>query len=692
MSALPQSTTTTHVVPLRRKVPFPSIDIKYSALEREGFQRRAGQEELSQKVRNALVVGKTICAEAATGTGKTFAYIIGALAAQEDNSLPIVISTATVALQEQIYRKDLPALQAAGIPGVAKPVLSKGRGRYFCSAQARNNLADVPDMVQIGLFDPGESDVEARQLAGKMLDAFDRKEWDGDRDNWKGRFPQKIWPLLRADRETCAGHTCPEFHDCPFYLDRIRLEGASIVVANHALTLSDLRLRAEGQTPVFPFDEYMLIVDEAHHLPEVAREQGRGEARVSTSPQLFQKLAQWVQMVRDSGISVDPAWAPAQSSALQSCMRLETLAETLNLELGDWHRFVQGETLSKDWIQTLETALKSVEDLGGMVDSIDKKLRQKMHSGKGNPTVSLGKGVIRDLRSLQQGLHRFLQKDSYLGETARWVAREPGAGYVLCSKPLSGDTLLSLLVWSQNVRSVLVSATLRAMGNFQAYAEAAGLPVDTDYHVVPPLLPYENSRLILPRLPYSPNEPEYEEALPNWLERVIDPKEGTLVLFTNERLMRETVDRLPESLRKRCLVQGKGATPALLDIHRNRIQVGQGSILIGLQSFSEGLDLPGDLCSHVVLTRIPFGYPADPVEQARAERLGSDYFRKVALPETSRRLVQSVGRLIRRESDQGRITCLDRRLRDTWYGQALLKDLPPFKVQYRLTQTRNVSA
>ncbi len=655
--------------------PTDGVDIAYTAMTRSGFQRRPGQENLSRQIRDAFVGERPFCAEAATGTGKTLAYLIGALEARRSTGLPIVISTATVALQEQIYRKDLPALADAGLLSHTSFVLTKGRGRYFCPVNARAAQSGNVNPLQMGLLeDFGDATAEADREVQGMLKVWDTGGWDGDKDSWRGRLPHLAWPLVQATRETCGGARCPEFADCPFYRDRLRMERAEILVANHSLVLADLRMRAEGIDPLFPFDSYQLVFDEAHHLPAIAQETGAGNASVTAAETLFRELKVWLTRCQDSGFRVAEL-LPLRTAAAKEVLKLEMQAEQQALEQAEWYRFPHG-LLPSAWQTPAQSGADACGELLQALDELKTKMKRRSDPAALS-LISQGRGYLEPLRQLHQGLVRFAGLDPLYPHCARWVEKTQ-EGNSLRTTPLDGAGVLQSLLWASNIRVVMVSATLQVLGDFSAFSESAALPPDTQFAVVPPVLPYHLSELRLPRLPFMPNDPGYADMLIQELSESVDPGAGTLVLFTNDKLMRSTADGLPETLRKICLVQGRGAVPALLDRHRKRIQAGQGSVLFGLQSFSEGLDLPGDLCTHVIITRLPFAFPDTPLEHARKEALGKDYFRKAVLPETARRLNQSAGRLVRLETDRGKITVLDQRLRLPGYGADLLRGLPPF--------------
>lgn len=666
---------TAQILPFHPK-PTDLVDIAYQALERVGCTRRSGQEELSRKILSALLAGEPLCAEAATGTGKTFAYLVGALLAQAQNALPIVISTATVALQEQVFHKDIPVLVEAGLLSADHCFLSKGRNRYFCPQQAKEHLSTtVAHPLQLALVeDYTNLEDETDFYTHQMLEAWVGQEWAGDRDSWPRAVSPRVWQLVQADRETCQGSTCPDFHECPFYKDRISLAKAQVLVTNHDLLLADLQSRTKGKNTVFPFPTYQLLVDEAHRLPEIARKSADSEIDVRKGLKNLQSLQSWLQTCRLSGKGVDDL-VVMKDAAHAALLPLLKEAEALRLKPGAWFRFPQGK-LTGTWKTPSQAASFRFTELSDGLQDFTRKLKYQKDPAA-LALLTQGRELIQQIRDMQTGLARFSEMDTRFQAGARWV-EAASTGLFLRYAPLSGADILLEQLWASDIRTVLVSATLRALGTFDNYREEAGLPLNTRFWVVPPVLPYRLSLMHCPPLSFRPNDAGFAENLIKELPWRINPSEGTLLLFTNRETMEEVVDHLPEYLRKRCLVQGRTSTAGLVERHRHAIEKGEGSILVGLQSFSEGLDLPGKLCTHVIITRLPFVVPGSPLEESKEEVHGSDYFQKVMLPLTSRNLVQMAGRLVRRMTDTGKITCLDVRLRQSQYGKDLLDSLPDF--------------
>ncbi len=657
------------------------VEVAYQALERQGFTRRSGQEDLSRKIHKALLANYPLCAEAATGTGKTFAYLIGGILAQEQNGLPLVVSTATVALQEQIFYRDLPTLAQAGLIAPDSFALSKGRNRYFCVNMAREAVEGIQvTRLQPSLFGGFEDEAQATSFFSRqMWQSWTSGEWNGDRDSWPGLLHEKAWAQVRSERETCAGNACPDFHECPFYRDRLRFSRARILVANHNLVLADLALRAQGRDPLFPYGSYQLLVDEAHHLPEIVRQGGEAAFPVRTAQELLGKLGLWLNACQQAGKSTKTL-PDLLEAARKALLPLRTLAEgLLLLQEGDWFRFTHGK-LDSNWSTPCRQASGDFQALAEALQDYARKLRYQK-DGTVPLLLERAREFLEPIENMATGLVRFAERDPGFLEGARWVESQNG-DLRLRYAPLQGKDLLTHWLWSSEIRPILVSATLKSLGTFDAFQEEAGLPPNTQFHTVPPVLPYQNSVLHCPPLDFWPTHPHYPQHLARALQRCLNPEEGTLILFNSRQDMLRTIGLLPLALRERCLIQGQNATHALIEQHRQIIAAGKGSILVGLQSFSEGLDLPGDLCTHVVLTRLPFGVPGTPLEEARKEKIGSEWFRKGVLPTTARALVQMAGRLVRRTTDRGRITCLDARLRESSYGPDLMRGMPDFRLDF----------
>ena len=274
------------------------------------------------------------------------------------------------------------------------------------------------------------------------------------------------------------------------------------------------------------------------------------------------------------------------------------------------------------------------------------------------------------------------------GSRARWVNRlssEAGEDFELVSVPIETGGLLTEALWDRAYAVVCTSATLAALGRFDRFLERAGLDADevTAARIPSPFRYPEIASLSVPAMRSDPRDPAAHTAeIVDMLPDLLAQERSALVLFTSWRQLNDVVAGLPEALAPQLKVQGRGARTALLDAHRAAIDAGERSYLLGVASFAEGVDLPDDYCRHVIIAKLPFSVPDDPLDQTIAEWLesqGRNPFFEISLPDASMRLVQACGRLIRHEGDFGRVTLLDRRAVTQRYGAALLDALPPFR-------------
>lgn len=682
----------------------PTISEAYSRIEaavsgRGGsFSVRSAQVKLSQMVFESCLSHTPLAAEAPTGTGKTLAYLIGALAASKETGLPVVVATATVALQRQMTGKDFSLLRAAGLTSGRDWALMLGRGRYFCprSAQALLDSLNAAGARQSGLFDdlpdsPPKVNPEIPVLLQDLIKAAADESWRGDRDTWTGDTAEfdALWPQVCADADTCSGKKCEFYeHGCRFFKDRARATTASVLVTNHDLVLADLRLRAAALTdPLFPFDQYILIFDEAHQLPEKALNSATSSIDEDELSRLVRDLPGLLDRVHAS------AWLQAGLTADgRDPQQLDVTA--LAGLLVEYRRITAGAGLSIDthltfgreqppnglgtWAEQLALALEA--PLGGL-KALGAAFRAGSREANETPASQryleqLVSRLLGQARRCYAGALSFCTPDGQ----ARWLERTQ-TGHVLCTSPLTGGEVLPDLLWCTGFPVVLVSATLRSLGTFAAFSRDCALPTETRVVCLESPFEYSRSFLDICSIGASPGMPDFEDALVAALGQVLDPAEGTLVLFTSYARMQRVVSRLPARLANLVLMQGSAPVPVLLARHRQRTAKGYGSFLFGTDTFSEGIDLPGALCTHVVITQLPFPQFGSPLEVSRRLEQGDQHFQHQFLPAASRKLQQAVGRLIRRESDQGRISILDSRIRRR-YGQALLRTLPSFNLRW----------
>lgn len=699
-----------------------TIQAAYRAwLAARGFTPRRGQRLMIAEIARTLAgsdaglavetagsSARVCVVEAGTGTGKTVGYGLAAIPIAQSLELKLVIATATVALQDQLVSRDLPDLAShAGLRFTY--ALAKGRGRYVCPAKLDRHLVEDSVGLPGELFEQAAPvGVVARALYQDMVDDLRRGAWDGDRESWQRAVDDLVWAAATMDHRGCSGPRCPFFRDCPYYQARERIGQADVIVANHDLVLADLAL---GGGVVLPDPATTIYVfDEGHHLADKAlghlRRFTRALAGVQTLDAVDKLLGTLAQRSGRDPVLLDAAQRVAVSA--------EPLRQNLRtmLSLGDelpalqpgapvsgagaqrdgsrpLHRFPLGEvpTAMRELAAELAgghaeiaAALALVHD---RLDSLGEE-----HKGLRDSWQSWIEGLAQHGGRIEGALalwQDFAEPGSAV--EARWVARvdhEQGFDLEFQSSPLQAGTSLAEALWSHCYGAVLTSATLASTDGFRRFAEGVGVPEDTRYLQAPSSLPYaEAAELHVPAMHTDPGRADAHHAeIAAMLPQLIDPDEGTLVIFTSWRQLAAVTEALPPAFLDRVLSQADMTKARILDSHRQRIDGGEGSIIFGLASFAEGVDLVGDHCRHVVITKLPFAVPDDPVQAAMAEWLesqGRNPFIEVSVPEAALRLKQACGRLLRSEQDTGRVTLLDRRIVTRRYGRAILDALPPFR-------------
>lgn len=658
---------------------------------------RSAQEDLAVAVCKSIVDAVPLLAEAPTGTGKTLAYLVGALAAQqllERNGTPlkaIVVATATVALQSQILATDLPRLFKAGLIGRNDVALAKGRQRYFCINSA-TKLADKA-VTQAGLFDETPSVIAYQhEEARVLLEHWDAKAWDGDVDTYGEDAPQS-WPLVRADAETCLGSTCPHFDECPYFRARTKLGYAKLVIANHDLVLSDMFNQVRTESDGIFGKDFILVFDEAHHVPECATSSGSTKLHVAQSADRMsgaEAMGIWGDSPHLLRILDDLHANVADFDTRPTAHVLRQLADYLQglaFEPGESDRVFTEAELSAELNPRLEPVLRrarAVQD--GLRQALSKLktsslLRKEETKGVAARAVQTSTEVLRRTGQVVSGVSPLLDGG---GNRVVWLHRHADGTLELQSSPLDAREVMLEKVWGpfSAVRPVLVSATLRDFEGFGHFQHRVGLDNARTLALSSPY-PYHENVLRIIRMEHSPSRRsrlKWEAELLAELPQHVNPGEASLVLCSSYDLLKKVTRRLRDKLGHTVvLAQGSKSVRQLVRDHKERIDTGKGSVLCGVASLSEGLDLPGKYCTHVLILAIPFAPPNSPVEAAIRDRLGDDYFAQKSKPEAYVKLVQMVGRLMRRESDRGSITLFDTRLGLTTWGREMLRKLPPFR-------------
>ncbi|MBN9412279.1 MAG: ATP-dependent DNA helicase DinG [Burkholderiales bacterium] len=653
--------------------------------------------------------------QAGTGVGKSLAYAVPAITLALARNTRVVISTATVALQEQLVDKDLPAL-AKQLPQPFKFALAKGRGRYVCRLKldrqaGHGELPGEDDLfaeeeAALRALRPSQENEARRQFYSALAQVLAKGAWNGDRDTLEAAPEPEVWGPVAADGASCTGRHCPAFNGCSYYEARKAMVGAQVIVANHDLLLSSLGARLLPE-----LDNCLLVLDEAHHLPQTALGQFAAEldmSRLTWIDRLASRALRVGALLEVGEIADIPGHASHLLQHLQQLARLvmEIYGDTLRGQkdsYGPPRVRVTGGVLPDELVAPLAQAAHHasgfLEALRAIAKALREEIRDKPDDARRLSTLYAQLGMLAPRLEAVDAAAKLLLQEAAEGAppTAKWFTMEVDGDYVVlkahASPTLPGATLRYQL-WGAVRGAVLTSATLTSCGQFDFFLREAGL-YDLQQQgqvkaleVASPFDYAAQGRLVVTETRADPKHAaeftaEMVQAL---LRDIADVQAGALVLFTSREQMRQAVEALPAALRPRVLVQNTLPRAQLLMRHRDRVSSGAPSVIFGMQSFGEGLDLPGRLCESVFITKLPFAPPDDPVGEARAEWLravGRDPFTELVVPATAIRLAQWAGRAIRTEEDQALVHCYDKRLTRTSYGQRLLRGLPPFTFEQR---------
>lgn len=626
-----------------------------------------------------------LCAiEAGTGTGKTLAYLLPALATARQQGKQLVVATATVALQEQLIGKDLPTIKKLSDMDFTY-ALVKGRGRYACNLkldQMANNSGDLP------IFNDPE--FSPSPLYGELRDELIAGSWDGDRDHWSEAISERSWRPLIADRYQCLNRRCPMISECVFYRAREELAEVDCLVTNQDLFLSDLQLGGGVILP--PPEEAIYVFDEAHHLISKARNHFSTMARLSSAQSLIEQIADSISRLQEHPSAESLGKAPAETLAASEILAplQADLAAVLEDKYGTIStpsvRFPHGD-VEEEIREPCSRLAQAWRRCSVQLEKLVGKLEFNESDSSDLKTLAVEWGpLVGQVFARADNLAEAWRAFSETGAepTARWIDIDHRRGdFTLRTIPLLPGGKLQSSFWSRVSGAVLTSATLTAMGSFDALLDGLSLPQDT--HTLAIQSPFDfggRGQLVIPQgCPEAGNVRAHDEFLQEYLPQTFSEVLGTLVLFSSDRQMQHLAESVADNTEVPILVQGTHSKQEILRRHRERIDMGEPSVIFGLASFAEGIDLPGDYCSHVIIAKIPFPVPDDPVIESLGEWVesqGRNAFGAVMLPEASLALIQAVGRLMRSESDSGRVTILDRRLVSKGYGKRLLNSLPAF--------------
>jgi ATP-dependent DNA helicase DinG len=620
-----------------------------------GYRFRAGQVALAEQVQKAIETRQVVVAEAGTGTGKTWAYLVPAIL----SGSKVLVSTGTRTLQDQLFSKDLPLVrEILQVPLVS--AILKGRGNYVCHLHLERlqqdpdglkNRSEVVWLRQIRQFAASSSSGDRAELASIPEDA-------------------DLWNRVTSTRENCLGQECPHVRDCFVYKARRQAQDADLVVINHALFMADAALKEEGVSDLLPESD-VVVFDEAHQLPAVAT---RFLGQTLSTGQV-QDLARQAEAV---GL--------AQA---REAVKWTELAGRLTQSIKDWR-------LSCDWVDATSNRRATPAELRAL------------------PQAVLSLSVLQDaLRDMAQALLKHEERHPDLAALARtalsYEERLAHWSEQIKAPALPGSKASQQVFWmevtTQHVRFnaaplsiteafsrerqglqawVFVSATLSVRGEFGHFIDRLGLHNPITHSESSPFDYASQACLCVPKVLPEVNHPDYAVAFATWLFPVIQASQGAaLVLCTTLR----AVEKMGEAFRDLyeehgldwpILQQGRQPRRALLEQFRELDR----PVLIGSASFWEGIDVVGEKLTVVAIDKLPFAPPDDPILEARLDacrQRGGNPFTEFQIPEAAIALKQGAGRLIRSEQDWGVLLVGDRRLVDKPYGKLLWQGLPAFK-------------
>lgn len=625
------------------------------------YERREAQEMMVSQVADSMAKRKSIVIEAGTGSGKSFGYLIPALFQKgrdiDGKKKPVVVSTATIALQEQLLEKDIPFLAKAAELGEELNVkLVKGRNNYLCIQK----LLEVEGQIRA----TSSEMLHIQYLKGELS-----RGWDGDLANLELAIPQELWKEVRSDSEDCLGRRCKFYDQNPYRKAREDLDQADMIVANHALYLQDL---SAAQSLLPPHDT--VIFDEAHQLKHWALNAFTIRIGKFATQKLLQKIHRRLQPLPEH---FHHLIADSEAAIFEWLFRTEQSVFRLypdELFIYVINKHIQVLKDLEIWLTGMDVKQLSVSrpDLIASDLDLDKAKVQR-------------EKLSQQLQGLITRWEYFLEEDPFSKQRVNWVEVDRDRLYYeLKSTPLNIAEMMGLQLWQQKA-AVLTSATLSVNNNLQFTRNDLGIGEEASDLVLPSPFRYEDQCVLyLPEHLPDPNTFEFNLAITDEIAEILHVTQGrAFVLFTSNSAMYRVSHALIPHLPFPCKVQG--------DMPRNRLidwfKTTPNSVIFATSTFWEGIDVPGEALSCVIMDKIPFSPPNDPVNQAVVDYIkskGDDWFGSYVLPQAIIKLKQGFGRLIRTADDKGLVTILDPRIRQKGYGKIIQRSLPSMQTVFRL--------
>ncbi len=637
--------------------------------EAKGYESRPGQAKMAERVAEIIEARRHLVVEAGTGTGKSLAYLVPAAYAAQELGKKAIISTYTIHLQEQLFGKDVPIVQSL-VPFEFTAALLKGRQNYLCPHRLKKAQQHQGDLFATG---------QAEQLKGLVEWAGRTK--DGTLSDIDFQVDAAVWAQVCSEAFACSPRHCGGPTGCFYQMARTKVLDANVVILNHALLfglLAGAEENEESPSEGYLFPNDFLVLDEAHEVEDVAAKGLGLEVRLGSLRFLLQRL-------------VHPRTKKGVLTRIGDGNAMKSTLGVLGILEGAFEEILESAGLGASGQKRVRQPLGVKSDLGPrLMDIRAQLLKLAEDAGDGEERNEL-KDHARRLEASAFGLGEFL-KMSREGH-AYWVERrlpEEGKAHrgemSLHASPVEVAERLEELVFRPDCTTIMTSATLDVGRGLEFFAKRVGAQEAETLFVESPFDYESQMRVYLPKGMPEPSEGQrFQEALEGWIQRFVGMTKGkAFVLFTSRAMLRKTAEGMAgwfEEQGLRLLVQDKGSSRTRL---LKEFKEDRDSVLFGTDSFWQGVDVPGEALSNVILTRLPFSVPDEPLFEARCERIkekGGEPFRELQLPEAILKFRQGVGRLIRSREDRGQIAVLDGRILSRTYGKSFLKILPECPVE-----------